>query len=154
VSGDRPESDIELVRWALGDIDDGATIDMQARFREPFLVERLGRVLAPDASIEFQTPDGGFMGGMAGPFRGLEGLQTAWAEWTEAWESWTFQPTEWIDVGDGRVLLLGDSLGRLSAAGAEVETHAAAMYEVRDGMIVRIQHFLDQDQARRAAGLA
>jgi ketosteroid isomerase-like protein len=138
---------VAFVRWALGDI------EMGKFFQRPEVIERLADALAPDAPIEFQTPDGGFMGGMAGPFAGLEGLQAAWTEWTEAWESWGFRPTELIDAGAGRVLLLGDSVGRLSAAGTEVETHAGALYTVEGGRIVRIQHFLDQDQARRAAGL-
>ena len=154
MSGERPESGSELVRWALGDAEVGSPIDMQTLFTEPLLVERLGAVLAPDASIEFVTPDGGFMGGMAGPFQGLEGLQNAWAEWTAAWESWIFRANEWIDTDSGQALLLGDSYGRLAGSGVELETHAAGLYDVRAGMITRIQHFLDQDQARRAAGLA
>jgi len=153
VSDERPESGIALVRWALVDVHLGTPTDMEALFKQPALIERLGEVLAADAPIEFITPDGGFMGGMAGPFRGLEGLQAGWAEWTQAWESWTFEPTEWVEAAAGQVLLLGESHGRLSAGGTELETHAAGLYTIREGMIVRIQHFLDQDQARRAAGV-
>ena len=56
------------------------------------------------------------------------------------------------EVADMRVLLLGDSTGRMTS-GLEVDTPAAALYTVSDGRIVEIRHFLDQEQARRAAGL-
>ena len=146
-------SDPEFVRWAFGDIELGKATDMKALFQRETVAARLEEALAEDAPVEFATPYGGFMGEMAGPFRGLEGLQRSWSEWTDAWEEWSFRGTEWIDAGDGRVLLLGDSMGRLSGSGLEVETHAGALYTVEGDEIVRIEHFLDQDQARRAAGL-
>jgi ketosteroid isomerase-like protein len=147
-------SDVEFVRWAFGDVELGTATDMKALFQRETVIARLQEALAEEAPVEFATPDGGFMGEMAGPFRGVEGLQRAWLEWTDVWEQWSFRGTEWIDVGEGRVLLLGDSIGRLAGSGLEVETHAAALYTVEDDEIVRVEHFLDQNQARRAAGLA
>ena len=147
------QSDVEFVQWALGGIDLGVDADMSALFQHETVIARLREALAPDALVEFATPDGGFMGEMAGPFHGVEGLQRAWAEWTEPWASWTFTGTDWIDAGDGHVLLLGDSSGRLAGSGVEMETHVAALYTIEGDRIVRIQHFLDQGQARRAAGL-
>ena len=147
------QTDVEFVQWAFGEIELGAATDMIALFEHEPIVARLEGALAPDALVEFETPDGGFMGGMAGPFRGLAGLQRGWAEWTHPWEAWSFRPTDWIDAGRGRVLLLGDSTGRMAGSRVEIEAHVAALYTVESDEIVRIQHFLDQDQARRAAGL-
>jgi len=154
VTAGAPRSDLELVQWALGNVELGVPVDLSRMFEQEGIIERLGTTLAPDASIEFATPYGGFMGEMAGPFQGLDGLQRAWREWTAPWEAWTFKGSEWIDVGEGRVLLLGHSTGRFRGSGAEMDAPVAALYTVEGGMIVRIQHFLDQDQARRAAGLA
>ena len=64
------------------------------------------------------------------------------------------RPTDFIDVGDGRVLLLADSAGRMAGSGLKVDTHVAALYTIRDGTITEIRHYLDQDQAMREAGLA
>ena len=147
------QADLELVASAFGGVRAGVEIDMAAFFAEESVVADLAAAMTDDADVEFVTPDGGFVGEMAGPFRGPDGLRTGWLEWTAAWESWTFRATELIDAGDGNVLLLGDSVGRFAGSGLELETQAAALYTVRDGKIVRIQHFLDQDQARRAAGL-
>ena len=77
----RPDekSDVEFVQWALGGIDLGVDADMSALFQNETVIARLREALAPDALVEFATPDGGFMGEMAGPFHGVEGLQRAWA---------------------------------------------------------------------------
>jgi ketosteroid isomerase-like protein len=145
---------VELVRWAFGDVEIGTETDMRALFEDPGATARLERAVAPDAPVEFTTPEGGLMGDMAGPWLGFEGLRDAWTEWTAPWESWIFRTTDVLDVGGGVVLLLGDSLGRPRGSGVELETHAAALFDVSGDRIVRIRHFLDQDQARRAAGLS
>jgi ketosteroid isomerase-like protein len=147
--------EIELIVEALGDpeIASGAPVDMVELFARPDTTARLERTIDPEAVIEFPTPDGSFMGGMAGPFRGAAGLQTAWAEWLEPWDSFVFRATEWIEPGGGRVLMLGDSTSRLVHSTVELDAHVAALWTIRDGRVVAIEHFLDQDQARRAAGL-
>ena len=142
----------ELVTRAFG-IEIGADTDMRALFADPGALARLEEAIAPDAVVEFATPDGGFVGDMGGPFRGLDGLREGWAEWLAPWESFTFHAADIADAGEGRVLLLGETHARL-ASGVEVEAHVGAAYTIRDGRIVLIQHFLDQDQARRAVGLA
>jgi ketosteroid isomerase-like protein len=146
------EADIRLVTEAFA-VEIGIEIEMLESFEQEDAIERLSTVVASDAPIVFATPDGGMVGDMAGPFHGVEGLRSGWTEWTAPWESFVFRPTEIIDAPEGRVLLLGDSMGRLAGSGLEVETPVAALYTVRDGLIVRIEHFLDQDQARSAAGL-
>lgn len=145
---------VDFVKAAFaGRLPEGATVDMDALFADEALQANLARVIDDTALVEFATPDGGFMGDMAGPFRGHEGLRAGWAEWLAPWDSFLFEITEWIDAGNGLVLLLGQCRGRLSGSGLELDTPAAGLYEVRDGLITRIQHFLDQDQARRVAGL-
>jgi hypothetical protein len=105
------------------------------------------------AVILFETPEGGFLGGMGGPFRGPEGMQKGWREWLRPWSSCRAAIEETVDIGDGRVLVLVRMRARLSDSGVEVDQEGAALYTVSDGRIVRVEHFLDQDQARRAAGL-
>ena len=148
------DRDVERVRQAFGaPFEIGGEAQLSSLFTDPAFEERLATLITPETPIEFATPDGGFVGDMAGPFFGVEGFRAGWAEWLEPWDSFVFAPSEWIDAGDGRVLLLGDRHGRLAGSGVELDTAAAALYELRDGRIVRIRHFLDQTQARRAAGL-
>jgi ketosteroid isomerase-like protein len=113
---------------------------------------RFKAVTAPTAAIEFPTPDGGLVGEMAGPFHGAEGLLASWDEWLEPWESFSIRGIEWVEADDDRVLLLADSTGRM-ANGVEIKTPVAALFDVQDGRIVRMRHYLDQAQARRVAGV-
>ena len=142
--------DLDLVTGAFG-IELGADLDMRALFADPERMARMERAIAPEAVIEFATPDGGFVGDMGGPFRGIAGMREGWAEWLAPWQSFTFRGDELIDAGGGRVLLLGETMAQL-ASGVEVQAQVGAVYTVRDGRIVAIQHFLDQEQARRAVG--
>ena len=146
------QADLDLVQNAFSFVL-GEDIDMREVILSPQLSGPLEAALAPDAVIEFATPDGGFVGDMAGPFRGPEGMRAGWAEWLAPWETFLFRGDDLIDVGGGRVLLLGDTMARMRS-GIEVQAHVAAVYTIRDGQIVAIEHFLDQDQARRAVGLA
>jgi hypothetical protein len=116
--------------------------------------EHVRRLVAPDATIGFPTPDGGFVGEMAGPFRGPGGYLEGWREWLSSWESFRVTGGELIDVGDGRFLFLADAHGRMRGMSVEVEQKVAALYTIQAGAVVRIDHFLDQNQARAAAGIA
>jgi hypothetical protein len=109
------------------------------------------RTLAPDATVEFATPDGGFIGGMAGPFAGPDGMLAAWHEWVKPWTSYSIRVDEWSEPRPGVVLMLGEASGRLAGSNLELDSPIGAVCTVRDGQIVHMQHFLDQDQAREAA---
>jgi ketosteroid isomerase-like protein len=148
------ETAVQIVRRAFGDAPLGTVFDMKELLERTEIRVALEELVAPDAVVEFETPSGGLIGDMAGPWRGADGLRAAWREWTGAFDAWSFRGTEWIDAGGGKVLLLGVSLGRMAGSSTAIETRGAALYELEAGKIVRISHFLDQDQARRAAGLA
>ena len=99
----------------------------------------------------FETPDGGQMGAMGGPFQGPDGLYAGWGEWTSMWTAMTTTVDEMIELDDA-VLLLAHLRATLGD-GLPVETPVAALYTFDGERIVKIEHFLDQAQARRAAGL-
>jgi ketosteroid isomerase-like protein len=109
------------------------------------------RHVDPGAAIAFETPDGGQMGAMGGPFKGPEGLYAGWGEWTRMWTAMTTSVDELIELDDA-VLLLGHLRATLGD-GLPVDTSVAALYTFDGERIVKIEHFLDQDQARRAAGI-
>jgi ketosteroid isomerase-like protein len=148
------QRDVQLVVDAFGDvIDSNGTVDMKGAMSED-PPERFVQALDPGAEIRFFTAGGGTIGAMTGPFSGIEGFQAGWREWTEPFESFT-ATIESIEEGDdGRVLILVETRARLRGGGPEVTDHTAALYQVGDGRIIGIDHYLDQDDARRAAGLA
>jgi ketosteroid isomerase-like protein len=70
----------------------------------------------------------------------------------EAWEERRLDPEEFLHVDDLVVLLLHE-YRRGSGSGVELENDTATLFTVRDGRIVRIQGYMDQDAALKAAGL-
>ncbi len=88
---------------------------------------------------------------MAGPFAGPDGLLAAWSEWVRPWSSFSVRVDSWVEARPGVVLMLGEAIGRLSGPELEIATPIGAVCRVRGGTIVSMQHFLDVEQARRAA---
>ena len=149
-----PSENVQVVMNVFGGrLASGREADLLELFTDQAVIERLDDFYDPSAPIEFPTPDGGQLGAMGGPFFGASGLVTAWNEWLSPWESYEIRGVE-FEEADGRVLLLGHCVGRMAGSGLEVDTPVAGVYEIEQGRIVRLRHFLDQDQARAEAGLA
>lgn len=151
-----PQGAVDVVGRLFGvvGLKAGDEIDLAALFSDPDAMRQAAPLVSDDAAIEFATPDGGDgFGPMGGPFVGITGLRAGWAEWLGAWESFRGRIGDVIEVGPERVLVLAHALGRMRGSGFELDAPSAMLFTVRDGVIVRIEHFLDQEQARRAAGL-
>ena len=65
----------------------------------------------------------------------------------------SWQPTSFRDFGD-RVIVRVEFAGHGRASGAEFSGRVFAVYTVRDGLIVRIEDFVDRAQALEAVGLS
>jgi ketosteroid isomerase-like protein len=120
---------------------------------EPFW-GRIAERFEPDAPVRFLTPDAGPMGGMAGPFRGAEGFRTGWREWLQPFDHFRIEVEEMRTAPGGRVVLLVTTFGALQGSSVEVEQPSAVVYTVRDGRIAGADHYLEHEQALRAAGLS
>lgn len=145
------ERDLETVRrlvepWAGG-------VNIPETLADAELIETIRELIDDDAVVEFATPEGGFVGGMAGPFRGADGYLAGWREWAAPWSDLRAAIEGMHDLGDGRVLIEVELTARLGESSAPVVQAAAALYELGAGLVMRIEHFLDREQARRAAGL-
>jgi ketosteroid isomerase-like protein len=70
----------------------------------------------------------------------------------EAWEERRLEPQKFLHLNDLVVVLLHE-YRRGRGSGVELESDTAAVFEVRDGRIARIQGYMDQDAALAAAGL-
>jgi ketosteroid isomerase-like protein len=109
--------------------------------------EALWAEMAPDCEMhDHHLPD-------AVVYRGHEGWREWRARFLEAWESDALQPEEYIDAGDGRVLLVARASARGQGSGVDVELRVGIMWTIRDGKTVRIDYFSSPDDALRAAGL-
>lgn len=85
-------------------------------------------------------------------FEGIEGFRQMWLDWLEPWETYHSEVDEMIDRGD-RVLVLGRDRGRRRGMDLEVPLTSGSIWEVRDGLLARVEFFRDRDEAVAAAGL-
>ena len=141
-------SDLELVSRAQAFL----TEDMKRVIDDPAVQEPMQELVDPEAEVRFHAPDGGVLGDRQVPEHGVEGLREGWRDWMQAWEQFWIRFGEMIDLGEGRVLSFGELSGRLPG-GAELTQPGAALIAVRDGKIVSLDFYVDQDQARRDAGV-
>jgi ketosteroid isomerase-like protein len=89
----------------------------------------------------------------AGTYRGHEGFGRWQEDWNAAWSTATLEPQEFIDAGERVVaLILQKTTGQ--GSGVALEREDAMVFELRDGMIVRIDYYNDRAQALKDAGVA
>ena len=105
--------------------------------------------LHPD--VEWRGTKGGIDEGQV--FRGHREVIRAFVDSAEAWESQTLETTRFIDAGD-RVVVFWHEVARGRQSGAEVTTDTAVIYTVNRGSVVRVDPYMDRDEALEAAGLA
>jgi ketosteroid isomerase-like protein len=110
-----------------------------------------GQVLWDKADREIEvhdhdTPD-------QGDYLGHEGLARWLEDWGAAWAGWSIEPDEFIDAGSAVVIFIRmKAEGR--GSGIKVDRQDALVYEIRNGMVTRVDYYNDRKQALKAAGLA
>jgi uncharacterized protein len=103
--------------------------------------------LDPELEVhDYDIPDGGV-------YRGHEGLREWLAHFGEAFESWAFEPREYIDAGDGRVVVVGRLSAQGKGSGVSVDRLDAMAWTVRDGKALRLDYYNSRAEALDAAGL-
>jgi uncharacterized protein len=90
---------------------------------------------------------------LADVYRGHDGVRRFFREWLEPFESFYAHAEEFIDAGEAVVVRVRQG-GRGKQSGAEVEMAPYwQIYRLRDGRAIRIEIYLDQGEAFKAAGL-
>ena len=92
--------------------------------------------------------------GLAEPsYHGRDGYREYIGQASEVWGAGVqLEPTELIDLGD-RLVVLADMPMQAQLSGVALAETYASVWTLRDGLIVRIEDYLDQSQALRAVGL-
>ena len=75
------------------------------------------------------------------------------ARWDEAWEDWRIEDLEIRPVGEDRTISLFKMIVRGKGSGIELTREDAVLANHRDGKIVRLAYYNDQQQALKAVGL-
>jgi len=91
----------------------------------------------------------------AGVYHGHEGVRAFWRDWLSAWSDLQFEIEDVVDGGEEIVLLVSSQRqwGRHSGIETEVPPYGM-VFTVRDGKVVRVRAYADQESALEAAGLS
>jgi uncharacterized protein len=88
----------------------------------------------------------------AGAYKGPSAAEAEVQAWTEPFDDFTWEPKRVILARD-RFVVIGDMRGRGRGSGVEVAQEESHVWTLRDGRIVRMQMFLDRDEALAAAAV-
>jgi ketosteroid isomerase-like protein len=114
------------------------------------LADREIDTAAVDPEVEAHTPLSSTRGG---PYRGYDGMRQWIADIDDQFEEWYSRPDDWTDLGDGRVLVLGELHMRGRESGIELDQPMGWVLSFRDGKLIRYDVYADHGEARRAAGI-
>jgi ketosteroid isomerase-like protein len=142
--------DVEVVRRVASLLSD----NWVEIFGDPELraerVERLTPLLHPN--FVYRSTAIADQLGFADEYRGAEGFIEASLQFVEEFEYFSTDPQEYIDLGDGRVLVHGWNVIR-TVGGDEMRFPGSAVATIEDGRLRRYESFGDRSEAERAAGL-
>ena len=88
----------------------------------------------------------------AGTYQGHDGFRRWVEDWGNAWEAYSMRPENFIEAGD-RIVVFIHMTATGGGSGVTLRRQDAMVYEVRDGLIVRLDYFNNQRDALAAAGL-
>ena len=129
---------VELVERAL---------DAYTRWNVEPMLERL------HAEVEWRPAIPMLLGGEATVYAGHDGVRRMFREFRDSFAEIHIEFSEIRALGD-RVLALGRMRARGKSSGVDTVTPWAYLAELEDGKAIRIQTYLDPDEALDAAGLA
>jgi ketosteroid isomerase-like protein len=85
--------------------------------------------------------------------RGVDEIRRLYERDEEAWGEYRIEPDKLIDAGD-KVVVFHSEYQRGKSSGIELVSETAAVIDLREGRIVRIQGYMDRAAALSAAGVS
>jgi len=102
-----------------------------------------------DPQIEFVIADGP----VPGSWTGVSGMQAAWHDVLGAWADHHPEGGGYRELGQERVLWIGDIRTRGKGSGLDLRTQVANLYEIRSGKVARLVLYSDANRALADLGL-
>ena len=131
----------------MSDQDVAVTQRLYKAFIEGDLAAAAGLV---DPEIELQPPP---TSPEAGTYKGYGAVRHHLEELTAPFDDVRLELQDFIDTGSGQVVATIHVTGRGKSSGFPIDTWFAHVVTIRKERVVRLQAFLETDQALRAAGL-
>jgi len=87
----------------------------------------------------------------AGRFTGFEGFKQWVSQWEEAWDAASYEPLEFVEVDDRRLVVRVRVVGRGAGSGVEIDREFGYLYEIEDGRSTRYHLYDSAEKAVEAA---
>jgi len=103
--------------------------------------------------IEYAIADGP----ARGSWTGLAGMAEGYRGWLNAWEEYCVSADEYLELDDGRVLVLVHYSGRGKTSGVDLgqmRTKAAHVFHLREGKVTRLVIYLNRERVFAELGLS
>jgi hypothetical protein len=88
-----------------------------------------------------------------GEAKGLRSTAEAWRTWLSAWRDYRVEASEFRDLDDDRVMVLGRMSGRGRLSDAVGVTEIVNVLHIRDGKVIRLVMYPNRDRALADLGL-
>jgi ketosteroid isomerase-like protein len=108
------------------------------------------------ADVEFARIGQAIVPGQGGPgsWQGREEMWRAILEWLRNWDDFHVRADEFIELEDGRVLVLSHQRALGKVSGIPVEKDLGEVFVLRDGKIVSWEAYWEREDAMQAVGIA
>lgn len=100
-----------------------------------------------DPELEMHGTVGGLTEGTV--TRGIEQVRSSLTDDDETWQRVELEAERIVEAGD-RVVVLQKELRTGAASGIQLEVHTAVVFELRDGRLLSMHGYMDQDEALRS----
>jgi ketosteroid isomerase-like protein len=133
------KQNVEIVREVMGLLSEAESGRLT-----PALFERFATDVRIDMSRRVFDPN---------VYEGHTGMRRLAAEERDAWAEFRIEEAErFVDAGD-RVIVIETRGGRGSGSGVEVDLRLAVIWTLRKGKVVRIETYIDAQEALESAGI-
>jgi ketosteroid isomerase-like protein len=136
------QENVEVVRRLIASFQQGVREGHLMKFDADLVSPDLEWIPGPNAAL-----------GLDDRYQGAEGFARFMRTWIEDFEDWSLGVEELHDLDDERVLALLNQSAVGKASRARVELQQAAIFELGDGRVIRIRHYLEPVDGFKAAGL-
>ncbi len=86
-------------------------------------------------------------------YYGHEGIRRFFEEWLASWERYEAGVEEYLDAGDGRVLVICWQRGYGPGSHVPVQMDFAQICTLKGGLVTRLEAYSDRDEALKVVGL-
>jgi ketosteroid isomerase-like protein len=107
-----------------------------------------------EATDDFEMDWSNSIGPAKGIYRGREQAREAWASLIEAFDSVRWEPKEFIEVDESRLIVVSHSLMRGRGSGVEVDAEGVQLWTISHGRAQSFKLYQSKAEALEVVGIS